>query len=149
MGAILRKSEESDINIVADNLRKEDADEVVAQGYKDCREAVGESYKASAVRFTLEKEGKAIAMFGIAPIDDKSARIWMLGTPEVSTIKKTFCEYSIIVINHFLNMCPVLIAQVDGRYKKTHRWLKWLGATKSEPYKINHIEFNNYIFDRR
>jgi hypothetical protein len=151
MGALLRKSIESDINTVSDNLRHEDTIEVLAQGYKNTKSALSESYNASTLRFTLENNGKPIAMFGICPVTilgDK-ARIWLLGTKDIELVKKSFCQYSLIMVKCFLKMYPILIAQVDGRYAKTHRWLEWLGAEKSEPYKLKDgVEFNNFIFER-
>jgi hypothetical protein len=148
---IVRQSRESDIPEVAANMRHDDTIEVIAQSYASPREALEKSYEYSTVRFTLEKDGKAIAMFGLCPdtiLGDK-AGIWLLGTSEIATVKKSFCRFSLKVIKYFLSQYPILTAQVDSRYEKAHRWLKWMGATKGKPYKlIGGVEFNDFSFMR-
>lgn len=151
MSVLVRGSVEEDIKEVASKLRHEDSIEVVAQGYSSPELGIEESYARSTVRFTLEKDGKAIAMFGLIPttiLGDK-AGVWLLGTEDVSTVKKSFCRYSRKVIKYFISQYPILFAQVDGRYEKTHRWLAWLGAVKGKAYKLKSgVEFNDFYFIR-
>ena len=151
MGAIVRLATLADVKIVSNGLRKEDALEVVAQGYKNSENAIMESFKASSLNFVLESGGMPVAIFGVAPLpgNGEVARIWLLGTEGISKIKKSFCEWSVVMVEYFLQIHPVLIAQVDGRYEKAGKWLQWLGADKSEPYNIKDVQFNNFVFDRR
>lgn len=149
MPALVRPSREEDIEEVSSRLRREDSIEVMAQGHKSPRLAIEESFAASTIRLTLEKDGHAIAMFGLVPdtiIGDKAA-VWLLGTEGIATVKKSFCSFSQKVIKYFIGQYPILYAQVDGRYKKTHRWLEWLGAKKGESYRLSSgVEFNNFYF---
>ena len=150
MSIVVRASTEDDIPKVASRLRHEDSIEVVAQGYEDAEQALSESFKVSTARFTLEKDGEPIAMFGLIPnsiLGDK-AGVWLLGTEDIATVKKSFCEFSRKVIKYFVGQYPVLFAQVDGRYAKTHRWLEWLGAKKGREYKLNGVAFNDFYFTK-
>lgn len=149
MSILIRPSMEDDIDEISPRLRYEDSIEVVAQGHDSPRKAIEASFSASTVRFTLEKDGFAIAMFGLIPdtIIGNKAAVWLLGTDAISTVKKTFCSCSKKVIKYFTNQYPILFAQVDGRYAKTHRWLEWLGAKKGDSYKLSSgVEFNNFYF---
>lgn len=148
MSVLVRGSLQEDILSVTARLRHEDRIEVIAQGYKSPEQAITESYRASTIRFTLEKDGVPIAMFGLVPdsiLGDK-AGVWLLGTEDIATVKKSFCEFSRKVIKYFVGQYPILFTQVDGRYTKTHRWLKWLGAKKGKAYKLDGIVFNNFYF---
>ena len=148
MPVLVRGSREEDILKVAARLRYEDCIEVLCQGYTDPEQAITESFRASTIRFTLEKDGEPIAMFGLVPdsiLGDK-ASIWLLGTDDIATVKKSFCEFSRKVIKYFVGQYPVLFAQVDGRYAKTHRWLEWLGAKKGSEYQLNGAVFNDFYF---
>ena len=149
MTVSIRPSIEEDIATVAANLRADDVEEVLAQGYASAEAALSASYNDSTVRFTLAKNGRPIAMFGLCPttILGNKAQMWMLGTNEICSVKKSFCRYSLKVIKYFASQYPILSAQVDGRYIKAHRWLEWMGAIKGKPYKLNSgIEFNDFFF---
>lgn len=148
MSVLVRGSLEEDILSVAAKLRREDSIEVLAQGYATPQQAITESFRASTIRFTLEKDGEPIAMFGLVPdsiLGDKAA-VWLLGTDDIATVKKSFCEFSRKVIKYFVGQYPILFAQVDGRYAKTHRWLEWLGAKKGAEYRLGGAVFNDFYF---
>jgi hypothetical protein len=151
MPVTIRQAQESDILAISNDIRWDDHIEVLAQGYESPKAAINASFEKALFRFTMEKDGRPIAIFGLEPLDilgDKAC-VWMLGTPDISKIKKTFCKLSQEVIKYFMEQYPVLMAQVDSRYTKTHRWLEWLGARKGSTYKLkNGFEFNDFFFER-
>ena len=144
----IRQARIDDMNIVAKNIREEDKREVISQGYNNQAEALKNSYNSSRFRFTVELKGKPVAMFGLVEVDKNTANIWLLGTPGLERMKKSFVIASRETIVGFLKEYPVLFAQVDARYTKTRRWLEWLGAVDGGPYKLNGIDFNNFVFRR-
>jgi hypothetical protein len=149
MGSIaIRESVIEDIASLARCLRDEDAIEVVAQGYKDSAEALGSAFKGSKYRFTIVFKGKPVGMFGLCEVDSNTGNIWLLGAPDLSKMKKYFMRMSKEIVKEMLVEYPVLFAQVDKRYTKTHRWLTWLGADVGGDYKLNGVDFNNFVFRR-
>ena len=87
-------------------------------------------------------------MFGLVEHNKNLANIWLLGTPGLAKIKKSFIILSVEIIKEFLAEYPTLWAQVDRRYQKTFRWLKWLGGVAGGDYKLNGVDFNNFVFRR-
>lgn len=151
MAVSIREARIDDIVPLSESLRLEDAVESIRQGNATCTDALVDSFGQSELRFTLEKDGKPVAMFGLmsTTLLGNRAWIWLLGTNELATIKKTFCKLSRKVVEQFLNQYPILTAQVDSRYEATHRWLEWLGAKKGITYKHNGFEFNDFNIERR
>ena len=145
----IREAVITDIAALASCLRDEDRVEVLAQGYKSTGEALQSSFNRSKSRFTLCLGQKPVALFGLVEIDGKTANVWLLGSPSLSGMKKSFVQLSREVITGFLVEYGTLFAQVDGRYKKTARWLEWLGAEAQKPYLLNGVEFHNFVFHRQ
>lgn len=144
----IRESNADDISVVSVNMRHEDSIEIIAQGYEDNHTALKRSFEKSKYRFTIEHKDIPVAMFGLIEVDANTANIWLLGTPGLANMKKSFTALSKEIIAEMLTEYPVLFAQVDGRYAKTRRWLEWLGATDNGEYALNGIGFNNFVFRR-
>jgi hypothetical protein len=138
-----------DCAFLAERLRPEDSIEATAQCGSPLK-ALEHSFNSSEFKITLLINDKPVAMFGLAVpvILGNVANIWLLGTPELAKIKKTFMVMSRIVVKRYLKMYPVLWAQVDARYTKTHKWLKWLGAEKISTYNLHGVKFNDFIIRR-
>jgi hypothetical protein len=149
MKITIEKTKLDDIKKVAAALRDEDFCEAMAQ-HGDAMMALSVSAEKSDVCCTLFVDNIPCAIYGrvAASILGDSANIWLLGTPELNKIKKSFMRISKHVINDWLKEYPVLWAQVDGRYGKTHRWLKWLGFQKFPGYELHGVEFNNFMIRR-
>jgi hypothetical protein len=143
----IRESIPEDVAILAGSLREEDNKEASAQ-WGSALFAIQKSYDVSKDRFTLDLRGKPVAMFGLVEQNKDTANIWLLGTPGLAKIKKSFIILSVEIIKEFLAEYPTLWAQVDRRYQKTFRWLKWLGAIEQPTYKLNGVDFNNFVFRR-
>ena len=148
MKTVIRESVIEDVAKLSVYLRKEDTIELLAQGYSSAGEALYKSFEYSKYRFSLDIKGKIVAMFGLIEVDGNTANVWMLGAPDLSEVKKEFVWLSREVVKEMQIEYPVLFAQVDKRYTKTHRWLTWLGAVMGGDYKLNGIDFNNFVFRR-
>lgn len=144
----IRESIPEDIFIVANDMRHEDSIEVIAQGYEDSHSALTRSFEKSKYRLTIEYKGAPVGMFGLIEADMNTANVWLLGTPGLAKMKKSFMQLSKNVISEMLTEYPILFAQVDGRYAKTRSWLEWLGAKDNGEYALNGIGFNNFVFRR-
>ena len=143
----IREAIPEDIAILASNLREEDSKEAAAQ-WGTALKAIQKSYDVSKYKFILDLNGCPVAMFGLVEHNKNLANIWLLGTPGLAKIKKSFIILSVEIIKEFLAEYPTLWAQVDRRYQKTFRWLKWLGGVAGGDYKLNGVDFNNFVFRR-
>jgi hypothetical protein len=141
----------SDVFILAGKLRRKDAEEVRATGAQSIDEELADSFAHSVLRYTIERAGVPVAMFGIRPdtlIGDK-ALVWLLGTDELAKIKKTFVRGTGVFLNRFLEQYPVLYNAVDARYGETVRWLEAFGARFSEPVNgPTGVQFVGFIIRR-
>ena len=145
----IRETRIEDIAVLAGCLRKEDRMEVLAQGYASAGEALQKSFEASKYRFTIDLKGKPVAMFGLIEVAPEQANVWFLGAPGLSKMKKFFLSMSKEVVREMLVEYPILWAQVDSRYEKTHGWLTWLGAKNAASRSINGVNFHHFVFSRQ
>lgn len=118
-----------DVVKLKDRLRSEDAEETIAAANISIEENLTQGFKDSRVCFCVEQDGVATALFGL--IADSAlgptARVWLLGAPELNNIKKTFVRESRRIIKEWTKMYT-LWGIVDARYKKAIRWLGSCGA---------------------
>lgn len=130
----IRKSKSRDIRKLSGRLREADAQELLAAGNTSVEGALAYSFSSSTHRRTIELDGVPVGMFGLMPetILGDIANVWLLGTPELAQIKKTFVRQSRRVIAEFLLHYPVLWNVVDVRYVSAIRWLESCGAVFDE-----------------
>ena len=128
----------SDVKYLTDNIRKEDAAEVLALGLTIENAFLTPTKSKSAITYTAEYDGQPMCMFGIykeiALCD--TAIIWMLGTKDVGKCPKELLYVTKALISEGLLVNRELTNYVDIRYKKSLRWLKHLGFNLSAPEKI-------------
>ncbi|MDP6213163.1 MAG: DUF2833 domain-containing protein [Candidatus Thalassarchaeaceae archaeon] len=125
----IRPSIHSDIFYVAHRMREEDVAEVRAAGGLDPVQALIEGFKNSRQCYTAEWKGEPFIMFGVAPVDDVSGAVWLLGTPTVTKARVAFLKESRRIIDEFHDDFPLLFNFVDARNKVHIRWIEWLGFT--------------------
>lgn len=71
--------------------------------------------------------GKPEIIFGIDPIDEHVAVIWMLSTPVIYDFPVEFTVNSKRVIGEFHERHELLTNFIDARNERHIKWLKWLG----------------------
>lgn len=149
MNITFRNATLEDCAYLSERLRPEDSAEASAQ-LGNPYDALKYSFDKSEFKQTMLLDDNPIAMFGFAVpvLLGNVANIWLLGTPELAKVKKSFMIASRIIIKKFLQLYPVLWAQVDARYKKTHRWLKWLGAERMSTYNLHGHKFHDFVIRR-
>lgn len=129
-GLVIREARADDIEALANNLRSDDLAEVIAAGAGSAAAALKDSFSRSTHKFTIEHKGVPVGSFGIVPdsLVGASANIWMVGTPGMGKIKKSFVKLSHVIIDGFLTQYGMLWNVVDSRYQKAIRWLLHAGA---------------------
>lgn len=129
-GLVVRSAVEGDIAPIVNAIRREDAEEVLAEGCASVEDALARSFAASTLRVTIERDGVPVGMYGLVPdsLGGPRARVWLLGADGLAAIPVKFVRISRLVIAEMLTAYPLLYNRVDNRYAKTIRWLKSCGA---------------------
>lgn len=121
------------IRHIAVNLRADDFDEVFAISGKSPHYDIIDSWQNSLRKWViLNNHGEAVAVLGIRPIGNMFSDIglpWLVGTDELTKMKKFFVKVSKPIINEMCKHFKLLVNLVDSRYTKAVRWLKWCGFT--------------------
>lgn len=127
-GLIVRPAHGDDVHSMAPRLRTEDVAEIVAFSGETALNALGRGYVNSAKCFTVEFEGRASAMFGVAesPIMPRFGTIWLLGTNDIPLFSRQFLRQSSEWLAEIMKGYDIVGNLVDERNESHIRWLRWL-----------------------
>lgn len=116
-------------------MRQADRDEVFAASGKSPFEALAYSLRKSSHAWTAVIDGRPELIFGIGDISILAGvgAPWLLGTDAVEDHYIRFLRLSVDFRDQLFARYPVMRNFVDDRNKVSKRWLKWLGATFSDP----------------
>ena len=128
--ALVRNSDISDVFELAKNMRDADKKEIWKSHHRTPEEALLSGFTESIFCLTVEHKESPIAMFGVVPemFLSNNATVWMLASPKLEEIQKTFIKRSKHFIDLMLNYYPMLSNFVDIENKHSIKWLKWCGA---------------------
>jgi hypothetical protein len=150
--AIVRESLINDVFELADNLRPDDIAEIFKSHHVTPGTALFEGFSNSVICFTVERNERAIAMFGVIPMTilGNTGIVWLLASPELEKIQRTFLRHSRHFIGIMLGYYPILINWVDVENRQSVKWLRWCKATMGPvmPYGIEQQPFQYFEFKR-
>lgn len=145
----VRNSTQEDCFEISRHMRKQSIDEAWQTYRLSPIETTLGFFKKSTFCFTLDRNGFAVAIFGVIPRNmvGDSALIWMICTDGVTGIENTFVRNSKNFIDLMLGFYPFLYSYVSVDNELSLKWLKYIGATLSEvtPQGINKKLFH-YIY---
>ena len=131
--ATVRPSVLKDVAIVAENMRKEDVDEVKAQTGACPKGGLLYAYFMSKPCLTvINRKGELMAMGGVVPSAENTGRIWLLGCQSMvddSIDKRWFLRKSKEKLIEMQSLYPLLFNMVDARNEVHVKWIDWLGFT--------------------
>ena len=131
--ATVRSSVLKDVAIVAENMRKEDVDEVKAQTGACPKGGLLYAYFMSKPCLTvINRKGELMAMGGVVPSAENTGRIWLLGCQSMvddSIDKRWFLRKSKEKLAEMQSLYPLLFNMVDARNEVHVKWIDWLGFT--------------------
>ena len=133
----VRISKAEDIQLLVDNLRQDDIDELKAAGFTPL-DALLQGYFYSNECYSAFVNDQIIGMFGVCY---PTHSIWFLGSDLSASVKREWIRTASYYIRHFLETKPVLTNTVSTNNKVHIKWLKRMGAKFSAPY-----EYNNHLF---
>ena len=131
--AIVRPSILTDVSVVAENMRKEDVDEVRAQTGACPKGGLLYAYFMSKPCLTVvSRHGHLMAMGGVVPEGENIGRIWLLGCQSMvddSIDRRWFLRKSKEKLAEMQSLYPLLFNMVDARNEVHVKWIDWLGFT--------------------
>lgn len=146
------KEKKALIKELTENIRQIDAREMEGMGFTT-KEGVEMSIKeTSPVYAGRTIDGKLAICWGLQILMGQGHTtylIWALGTDELDNHRKAFVQESRAIIERWVNLYGCLENTVATFNKRAIRWLKWLGAEFSEPYKIKDTEYVNFWIRRK
>jgi len=127
----VRESLPEDCQIIADNMRQADVEEIRASHNWSPIEAMQAGFIYSEPPFTvIQNPDIPVAMWGVVPEFDEGlnrGRIWLLGTPGIKDVRVQFLRECSHWIRTATRGYDVVYNTIDKRNKLHIRWLKWLG----------------------
>lgn len=142
---------ESDIEIIAADMRKEDIRELQKCGHSP-KEALKHSVSISEICLTAYYKNKPICIFGVVPESLMGQRgiVWLLGSNRINQCKKAYFKACKHCLFWLLKKYPVLWNLTDPEYTKCHKWLKSLGAEFKGTRKVSTgVDFNYFEIRRK
>jgi len=144
MKHLIRKSTIQDALHVSQNLRKEDLEELRGLGFTPLQVVFGYLFCEDTFTFT-NYQGEIAGIGGVIPDEEGNAYIWVLCTPAVLSMGKTFFRQAKRHIDDLGSGYGMVYALCDSRNKLHHRFLHYLGfqalrAVPQAPYNIPYYE---------
>ncbi len=147
---VVRPSTPEDVRSLSTRLRKEDVRELAAIDSCTPYQALHDGLMTSDECLTIEYEGLAIGMFGVAPLRPEVGAIWLLASDELPLIRWAFLKKTRPWIQHFLTRFPTLTNMVDSRNTQHIKWIKWAGFSFTNTHEVgpDKVPFHEFIKQR-
>ena len=128
---VVLPAEYADIVKMYHRLRPEDEVELRAHGEPNNFLALYKAIRRSQKSYTVWVGDMPAAIFGVgrAPQDASVGVVWLLGTPEIETIKIQFLRESRKWLEEMSQGYDLLTNVVHEDNELHIRWLKWLGMS--------------------
>ena len=161
---LVRKKKEKETLIceLDENLREVDRREMEGMGFTSRQGVEVSIYETCPVYVARDAaSGRLVACWGLQVLQFQGENyngekktsyryiIWALGTNEINHHKKDFIKESTAIIKRWLELYGRLENTVATFNKKAVRWLKWMGAEFGQPYKMNGIEYVNFVITKK
>lgn len=144
-----------DIEFIAQNLRKQDVDELKAvhgEGV-DILDLLYRSIKLSQFCQIgyCERTGEPVCIAGLTRTHDENVGVpWLLGTERLYGFGRAFVIEGKRVVDEMLSITKFLVNYVDCRNTAAIRWLKHIGFEIHEPveFGVNKMPFHLFTMER-
>ena len=140
----IRKATIEDALHVSQNLRPADLSELEGVGQTKFNVVLGVLWCEDTFTFT-NHDGEVAGIGGVIPDGEGNARIWVLCTPAIKSMGKTFFRHGKQYVEELTKPYKMVYATCDSRNKENHRFLKFLGfkalrAIPQPPFNIPYYE---------
>lgn len=124
----IRESVRADVGALNLWMRKEDREEIFHASGRSPHSVLIEGFEKSNSVFTIDKEGRPIAMFGVVGIPGIWGSPWMLGTDELKRCRSLLRECR-TRLDAYLQEYRYLGNAVWSKNTVHIEWIEWLGFT--------------------
>ena len=136
MNSYVRESVDDDLWHVAEDMRVEDVEEVMAAGH-DPYYALYLGFCNGKSYTLVDPDGWPAGMLGVVPQPAPDYRkrhgvVWLLGTPSLVRWQYRFLKHSKPVLDELMQDYDILYNQSYYKNEVHHKWLKCLGFTLME-----------------
>jgi len=123
------------VEIIADDMRQADIDEVWSASHQSPLDALMAGWEISNFSVVVTVNDEPCVMLGLVVRDILSGAgiPWLLGTEGALKYKRQFLTQVPTVIDEMLNICPMLYNYVHIDNRISIKWLKRIGFTIDEP----------------
>lgn len=141
---------------LAQRMRKEDREEILASGGFTPLGALLDALRHSELAGTALYAGEVAAMYGCVPtptgtlLGGRVGVAWLLTGEAVNRHPRVFLRQCRQAISEMLEHYDIIVNAIDARYTKALRWAKWLGfeVCAPEPFGLGGMPFQRIIIRR-
>lgn len=130
-GASVRLADYSDVELMLDDIRQADIDELLASSGETAETCLYKGLCVSTHVWVGLIDEVPICMFGVSPrsLLTGQGHPWMIGTNRLDKNARTFVRYCREQVAIMGESYQYLDNWVDARNTRAIRWLRWLGFT--------------------
>lgn len=146
------KPTKDDALYIAENLKKNNRQEVIAAIGNNAVSDILRSLDASDIAGCFKHNGTPLTIYGVIPdsIMGDTGIVWLLFSEQAMAHRQVVGRYTKRGIRTILAHYSMVYNWVDSGNADIIRWLKWLGAKFKGPYKrgVYGIEHYYFYFER-
>lgn len=144
----IKEIEPGDIDILMDDLRQADRDEIEAITTQPLREVIESTVSLSSYAKAGWVNGDLICLWGVCPatLISKTGAPWFLATNRIEQYPLLFLRRCKPHLKTFKAHFKLLVNYVDARNTVAIHWLKWLGfkLEEAKPWGIKSLPFHKF-----
>lgn len=149
MKGYVRPSTQDDVDYLANNLRPEDREEVLAS-HGSTQDVLQLGFDESDECWTIVvTDTEEIAgMYGVGTLDNGVGVPWLLTAPALEKVYLPFLRQSKQWVKEINKKYPVLTNAVDEDYKVSIKWLQFVGFTfikRHETWGVGNKPFLEFV----
>jgi hypothetical protein len=149
MKGYVRPSTQDDVDYLANNLRPEDREEVLAS-HGSAQDVLQLGFDESDECWTIVvTDTEEIAgMYGVGTLDNGVGVPWLLTAPALEKVYMPFLRQSKQWVKEINKKYPVLTNAVDEDYKVSIKWLQFVGFTfikRHETWGVGNKPFLEFV----
>jgi len=136
---------------LARNMRNLALTEVEFAGDEKLASRLLEAIKHSTMTWTGLINGKVMFIMGVYPHNMivGEYKVWLLTAKETDEHPLVLARQSKRILESLLEMCPRLSGYVNAEYKRSIRWLRWLGFSLSTTRVIGDHRVKEFSLERK
>jgi hypothetical protein len=137
------------VALLAPCLRQADREELRVGSGETPTAALTRGLATSSECWSVLAPEGVVAIFGVCPIQEDAAAVWLLGSDLITAYYREFARRSIGIMGDIRHQYGLLFNFVHPENTVHLRWLQWLGAELGAPtpHPVSGAPFIPFVFD--